>query len=1395
MTQQPGWIVGVGASAGGLEAIKGFLAHLPRQLPCSFIILQHLDPHRASHLQELLQGHSPYKVATAKNREWIEEGVIYCVPSGFDARVEDGQLLLESQDSSLPRTILHSIDRLLLSLADALGHRAVGIILSGSGEDGSDGARALLNAGGSVLVQSPQQARFPSMPEAAMRVQEHPTSYPLEALGNQLQMLMGVQQNAAESTPLEMNDLVENIVQLASKAGNNELSGYKTTTVIRRIDRRMALRNVASLQAYWQLLQGDEEECKRLAEDMLISVTRFFRDEPAFNVLEEHVVPALFAGKQQGQPLRVWVAGCASGEEAYSIAMLLFSCRERLAVDIPIQIFASDIDGPALVQARAGLYSVDEVASLTPERLQRYFTQEQAGYRIHKEIRGSIVFALHNLITDPPFSRLDLIICRNVMIYLDQAIQGKLMALFSAVLNVNGVLFLGASETVGLQQERFEIVSKQWRIYRNKGTSELDRRDIMLQVNAPARLLAGAHSQDMTGVALAENRTLRQLVEQQGPALILVSGSGDVLYSQGNTHRFLSVASGAPTFQLFNMLDPALRSHVRSLLTKVRAEGTGAEVTQVPYQNGVIRMQARPLTDNGNGDLLLLSMESQSSNQIAIKHAEPEDTWLVMQLEQELQATREDLQRTIERMRTSNEDLKAMNEEFVAMNEELQSTNEELESSKEELQSLNEELQASNSMLDAKVIELEQLNNDLNNLFSSTDIATVFLDADFNIKRFTPAVSGLMFVKAHDVGRPLTDIAHVFNGQNLREGVESALHDGLSLQSEVTSDEGKTYIKRVLPYRIEQGPVKGVVITFVDITAQRQAKDKAQAMADQLQQQNQLLELPLVFARDMSDRIIFWNRGTEKFYGWGREDALGRISHELLNTHFPVPLAKILEIVKKKGHWQGELEHRRADGQQVTVNSYWVLARNSDGEPWAILELNTDISDRKLFEFELDYLTNNDPLTQLPNQKLLLEQLQNVLMSASRNRSRVALLLLDLDRFKNINDSLGHEVGNQLLVQVAQRLGNVRDSNTLLARFGGDEFALLIDGPEAINHVSHLADELINVLAPPFMINGQELYLGASVGVSVFPEDARNADGIMRAADAALNMAKELGRGQYQFFTPELNRRAHRQLALEVRLHRALVNREIYLEFQPQVDLKTQQIVGAEALLRWRNADLGLVSPAEFIPVAEECGVIVALGEWVLHQVVDVLRRWQREGRSALSLSLNVSPVQLRQSGFKELLEQTVSDGGFDPHLLELELTERVLVSAPEKVIEFFASMRAMGVRMSFDDFGTGYCSLQYLRLLRLNHLKVAREFVPVDENDQDNIAISRSIVSLAKSLEIQSTVEGIEGESQLDFFRNLGCERMQGFYFSRPVSLEQLEAMLFESASIKDRENKPHFR
>jgi two-component system CheB/CheR fusion protein len=1387
-------LVAIGASAGGLEPIRELISHIPHPCGLTFLIIQHTDPNRKSAMAELAADWSPLPAQDGYHNAPLLPDMIYFIPSGFAVSFHEELLQMKPLEQGEHHRF--PINEVFASLADYAGPRAVGVILSGAGFDGAQGILSLKELGGLTLAEEPTEARFSSMPEAAINTGHADivtaASSMTDKILQYLDRLQPLQDEQLQDEHLEKKlpaskaaenrqEIIKAILALLNQSDGNDFSDYKSTTIKRRILRRMGLCNVASFADYLNRLNSDAQELKKLGDDMLIGVTGFYRDPEAFDLLRREVIPALFANKDAVDTVRVWVAGCATGEEAYTIACALFSYRKEKKLLNPVQIFASDIDTLALEVGRAGIYPALTLDKLPDDLRDTWFQRIDGSYKVKKEVRECIIFAAHNLISDPPFSRLDIVICRNVLIYLNPTVQQYLMGMFSMVLNSGGYLFLGSSETIGAQQKHFETISKQWRIFRNvREDNSLLRKGIIPRSGSGYLAPPGDGSSLALQSRQAAERNYRQLAERYGTANILLSKQCEILYTTGKIAPFLELTSGEPQMDLFTLLTPSLRSSVRPLIRSVLKDGTAAAAFGLNGENKQpVRITVKPVPCARDDRLLMLTLEEDSIAPVHDLAAQQNESWAIIQLEQELQATREDLQQFIEKLSYSNEELKTVNEEFMAMNEELQSANEELESSKEELQSLNEELQTANNALDVKINQLEQANDDLNNLLSSTDLATIFLDSGFRIKRFTPASRRLLSLLPTDLGRPLTDIANELVDHDIMQGVADVAGNAAPQEFGVTDKQGRFYLKRVLPYRTNGSGTDGTIITFLDVTALKTAENQELFYSNQLKQQAQLLDLPLVFARDLEDRIIFWNHGAERFYGWTAEEAMGKVSHDLLHTRFLIPREQVGKEVKERDKWLGELVQTTRAGKTVIVSSQWVVARNERDQPWAIVEVDSDISDSKSYESQVEHLVHHDPLTHLPNQALLIEHVGSAILSAELTHKRVALLLMDLDRFRIINDSLGHETGNQLLVEFANRMIATLDSNCTLARFGGDEFAILVEGLSDINQVTHIADELLKALKPSFTIGDHEFFVGASIGISLYPDDARQVDGLVRFANAAMNLAKEEGRGQYKFFTPELNRRAHRALSVETRLRMAIERHELTLLYQPQVDIHTGKVVGAEALVRWVSPEMGRISPDEFIPIAEDSGIVVEIGEWVFQQVFSLLERWHQQKAPLIRLSLNISPRQFRQPAFLQLVTEFIGRASFPPAYLELELTERVLVDAREQAIEFFSSLRRLGLRISLDDFGTGYCSLQYLRHLRLAHLKIAREFVPMDGNDLDNMAISSSILSLAKALDIECTIEGVESRQQLEFFRKAGGQVVQGYLFSKPLTLRELETVL----------------
>ncbi len=723
--------------------------------------------------------------------------------------------------------------------------------------------------------------------------------------------------------------------------------------ILRRVLRRMGVNHIDQLVDYSEYLRTHPDEAKALFRDLLIGVTSFFRDPDAYAMLEKTVVSQWLADKDNETPIRIWIPGCATGEEAYSIAMLLIEKYTAAGKTPNLQIFATDIDDAALDLARRGSYPVSISADLTPERLARFFTHSGDHYLINKQVRDYVVFAAQDLISDAPFSKLDLISCRNLLIYLESKIQQKVISLFHFSLNPDGYLFLGSSETVGRQVDQFETLSKKWRLFRRVGPSRRDlvefpittaseRRDMLLPALQPASSRA---------INYAE-LTQRQLLIEYAPASVLINRKYEVLYFQGETGEFLEPPTGEPTHDLIAMARQGLQTKLRAACHQAIHENLPVEnvAARVKYNHSwqPCTLSVKPIIEPGQAEGLLLvtfqkreAVEADTGEAI-VETTNFEDSTLVRQLEYELKATREDLQSTIEDMEGSNEELKASNEEIMSMNEELQSANEELETSKEELQSLNEELSTVNSQLQDKVEELDKAHNDMTNLLDSADIATLFLDTSLNIRQFTPATGKLLGLISSDIGRPISTFASDFTGESLLTDARQVLDKLAPLDSELTASTGHHYLRRTLPYRTADNRIEGLVVTLIDITRRIESEAQLRRMATVLRDSDDAI---CVVALD--GHILNWNRGAEHLYGYSETEALKMNISDLVPAYKQEAMQKLLARIKQDEHIKSfDTTRLTKDGRALIIWATLTPLYDEAGQPVAMATTERDISER-----------------------------------------------------------------------------------------------------------------------------------------------------------------------------------------------------------------------------------------------------------------------------------------------------------------------------------------------------------------------------------------------------------------------------------------------------------------
>ncbi len=786
-----------------------------------------------------------------------------------------------------PRTAPITIDFFLRALAKDQQQRAVGVILSGTGSDGTLGVKAIKLAGGLVLAQDSESAEHTGMPDSAISsgvVDQvlSPEEIP-EALIRFAQhayireeMLSSHEKTASSSPESDHTDDKEeslddtekqtaglsDIIGLLSKQANCDFQKYKEATLLRRTQRRMCLHHVDTIDDYLNMLKADADEVTALAKDLLISVTDFFRDREVWDNLAKKVIPEIVRSKSNDESIRCWVAGCATGEEAYTVAILILDELSRQRRSNPLQIFASDIDKAALEQARSGRYPISIAADVSPQQLKRYFSLEDGDlhYQVNKSLREAVVFADQNLISDPPFSQLQLVCCRNVMIYLKPDVQQKLMGLFHFALIEGGYLLLGTAETVGRQDDIFETISKRHRIYQAIGPTRHDRLDLLISpgVSRGEIETLPVQRRDLQLSSLAQQK----LIDRMAPRAILIDRQYRILFISGDVNPYIKHKPGVPNDDLLSKLRDGMRSSLRGAVRKVFEENSVVRVTCGVEREGLKRevlIEASLIQQEGRKEELILIVFEESpelsSNQATprrelqpapkpqkIIDTDIDENAIIRQLEDELSATREDLQTTIEQFAASNEEFKASNEEVMSINEELQSTNEELETSKEELQSLNEELSTVNLQLASKVDELEVKHADLENLIAATEVATICLDSDMKIRWFTPAAQQVIRIKPSDQGRPLDDLQDDFTEKDLIEKCEKVLKHMIAVDNEVECQDGRAYIRRILPYRTDDHRIGGVVITCVEITARRKREQELLTSQAGLQELTETLE-------------------------------------------------------------------------------------------------------------------------------------------------------------------------------------------------------------------------------------------------------------------------------------------------------------------------------------------------------------------------------------------------------------------------------------------------------------------------------------------------------------------------------------------------------------------------
>ncbi|MBK8978583.1 MAG: diguanylate cyclase [Planctomycetes bacterium] len=1370
-------VVAIGASAGGLQAIEELFRALPSDIDAAFVVIQHLSPDFRSLMDELLARQTNLSVRIAADGLPLRKRTVSLLPPRKNMIVVAGRLLLtERADQHKPNL---PIDIFFRSLAHEYGARAVGVVLSGTGSDGSRGLEAIKRAGGRAFVQSPESARFDGMPRAALAAVEPDAIGTPEQLAVRIGELLG-DQRATDPPGGTAGTPERRLLELLRAARSVDFRLYKSGTVERRVQRRMAIRRIEALPDYVALVERDDSELDALFRDLLVSVTSFFRDPEAFESLERRVIPELVdAGLADGS-LRMWCVGCATGEEAYSIAMLVQDEILARGVSLDFKLFATDIDARALAIATAGRYGADALAPVSGERRERYFVEDADGFVVRRELRDRIVFALHDLTRDPPFTRMHLLSCRNLLIYLQTQHQVRLLNVLHFGLAARGFLFLGPSEftTPSLASE-FEDIDRKWNLFRKKRDVRMLLPDQLSELSRPSSeslLTASAARKERDAEIDVLERVAAALLRDPADVAVLLGPNNSVQRIFGDPERFLRLPEGRPNTDLLRMVAPELRTALSVALSQATRKGQPVSARGVAFAGPhgpmladahVVRLA--PSATEGQ-PLFLVKLGARDRDPAS---AEPPPTLRIDDaahqrieaLEFELKHTKENLHATVEELETANEELQSTNEELLASNEELQSTNEELHSVNEELFTVNAEHQA-------KIEELLELSNDVENLMRATEIGTIFLDAELHIRKFTPAITRAIALVEHDVGRPLSHLAHAIENVRLVDTCRFVLESGETIEREVSTRDGGSFLLRVLPYHESRKRIRGVALTLVDV---REIKSAQASLARSEARFRELVEnIDEVFWIRTADGrdILYLSPQFERVFGHDAEAILAEPERLLDHVH-----AEDRERVRSYLHEelparrQAEVTYRvlRSDGSLRWIHSRGHPVLDERGDVLRVVGFARDITDAKRQEQaliamtrKLEGLANRDPLTGLWNRRGLDSQLSHEIERAVRSGSWLVAVMIDLDDFKAVNDRLGHSAGDVVLKGIAERMAESLRPNDVLARIGGDEFLALL--PETrIAEAMQVAERLrLAISDSPIRLSGEMVRASASLGVARVSDACVSVEEILGRTRHALARGKLGGKNRVVLSDGDEAERRGDDDASTI-LETVLAGRGIRAVGQTIRDLHTGEVVGHELLSRGPRGTYE--NPEALFRLAIERNVLGLVDLQCFKTCVRTAGRIQH-GR----MHVNLYPSTLLDTPLDGLLAMLDAAGG--PERFCIEISEQQFLGDPNYLADATHELRRSGVKIAIDDVGFGRSSLESLIVLEPDLIKVDRSFVAGTSTNPAKARNLQRLIHVSQHLTGELIAEGVETERERSLLAELGVRFAQGFLWGRPAEV-----------------------
>lgn len=1370
-------VVGIGASAGGLEAITRFFQAMPADPGVAFVVVQHLSPDFKSHMPELLGRHTNLAIHVVESGMKLEPNAVYMLPPGSNIRVEDDSLQLDPKEDA--HRLSFPIDIFFESLASALGPKAAAVVLSGSGSDGSRGIIYVKEAGGLVMVQQPETAQFDGMPRTAIATEAPDYVLDPEEMPDHLLRYLAhsplIEVPSKAEAHVEKPDLLEEVISILAERRNHDFSGYRTKPLMRRILRRMSVVHARSPESYLETLRINQLEVDALFSDLLINVTSFLRNEEAFHVVRDQVLPGLIEHALEPKVLRIWVAGCSTGEEIYSLMALLETAIENADPVVDYRIFATDVDQEALAKASAATYSESALAPLERSQVERVFERREANYVVRRELRNKVVFAPHDLTTDPPFTRIDLILCRNVLIYFRSELQEEVLRHLHFALSPGGILFLGHSESLGSLSPYFNPIDMRWKIWKKTQEAAVIPASMSSPLGlAPHRTprepvtprphLADAERRrpsqlDMQRAQVAELESVLQTQARIANSCVVVTDARkEVLQVFGDTSIILNVPSGRASLNILDLVSPSLKNALSSALRRAATEPEA-----IVYRR--LRMD-----DQSSADLVVSRIEGQGQRRTvflanftfrssgtqsedastANQHADER----IRQLEEEVNNLQQELRGTLEDASTTSEELQAANEEMMASNEELQGTN-------EELQSVNEELHTINAEHQQKIQELAKLSEDMENLLKSTGIGTVFLDSDLMVRKFTPSVSDIVPLMVKDIGRPIGHIAPRLPSVDLEALSKQAMADAVAIERRVTSDSGEHFLMRVHPYRATEGRTRGVVLTFVDL----RVLERSDAPAPEGPTLFRLLanvtdDAFLVFTAEDGRFVHASSRYLDLFEGTMEElegDAEAWLSHVHPDDRSRVRARRTGSRMQR----EDTIEYRilAADGSVRWVadrrcviemsgpRGAWVLQAVRD-----ITEARENVRQLRALASALDFQANNDSLTGLPNRRGMARELQREQESLRRVEGQsLTGALARVRGLEAVNHLLGHAVGDALLKKVGESLGASIHDQDEVGRIGGDQFLILMHlevGPaaqEALMRVRRHANDAIPLALP----RNHDLEVSVEVDGFDVPREIATVEELVASGERQI-----MQRGSDLQPRSNSDRIAH------------LVDSDSYHALVQGIhDVASGETVGYEFLSRSTIA--GMTQPDEFFTAAENLKIQQRVDLTCL-QVCASTAAKQGVDRP---IHLNVLPSTLLATPAADIVKLIREDSGLGGEVvLEIRASDRF--TDPERLARHTEDFAHHGIRLALDDVGLARGSMDALVALQPDMLKIDGTLIRAALVEPERRRTLERVLRFGRSLQTRVIAEGIETEQEVALLRELSISEGQGFHWDEPRAL-----------------------